>query len=64
MLLNGKAPKAGDIMKMPHLANTFKVCGMSGSRRVAIKDLWKKKITLHVQLKILFKNAELLEDCH
>ena len=24
-LLEGKAPKAGDIMKMPHLAETFKV---------------------------------------
>ena len=25
MLLNGQAPKAGDIMKMPFLAKTFKV---------------------------------------
>ena len=25
MLLDGKAPKAGTIMRMPHLANTFKV---------------------------------------
>ncbi len=26
MLLNGHAPKAGEIMRMPHLANTFRVC--------------------------------------
>ena len=25
MLLEGKAPKAGEIIKMPHLATTFKV---------------------------------------
>ena len=24
MLLNGKAPKTGEIMKMPYLANTFR----------------------------------------
>ena len=26
MLLNGQAPKAGDIMTMPQLAATFRVC--------------------------------------
>jgi len=25
MLLDGKAPNAGDVMKMPHLATTFEV---------------------------------------
>lgn len=30
LLLNGRAPRAGDVIKLPHLANTFKLLAKSG----------------------------------
>jgi hypothetical protein len=62
MLLNGQAPRAGEIMTLPNLAATFKVCGdregrgsgevtsegkREGGSRSLIKGKWNLKAPLY-----------------
>lgn len=32
MLLNGRAPEAGEVIRLPHLANTFRELGKHGKK--------------------------------